>query len=198
MSPTSPSTRPFNSKSGRKKKLNLAFVEDPLLATAAASWTAPPPSQLTPPADLPRLPPLDIPGKIPPIEALAEELEADAYAAMSVPDQEPIVSKPHLITHAKVYAVAEKYGIRGLKALSRKKFSSQMSHHWISAEFPLAIQDVYDTTVDSDRGLRDIVIQTFREHPQLAQRRDVEDVVKETPNLAWELFRVGWGLPVTS
>ena len=51
-------------------------------------------------------------------------------------------------------------------------------------------------TVDSDRGLRDLVIQTFRAHPDLALRNDVEEVVKATPSLAWELFRVGWGMPV--
>lgn len=50
--------------------------------------------------------------------------------------------------------------------------------------------------MDSDRGLRDVVIATFRRYPELAQRRNVGDVVKETPGLAWELFRVAWGLPV--
>ena len=48
----------------------------------------------------------------------------------------------------------------------------------------------------SDRGLRDIVIHAFRTHPELARRKDVEEVVKDTPLLAWELFRVAWGMPV--
>jgi len=91
-----------------------------------------------------------------------------------------------------------RYGIKGLKALSRRKFSTQMVHHWKSEEFPEAIQDVYDSTVDSDRGLRDVVLAAFREHPELATRWDVEEIVKETPNLAWELFRLGWGLPIAS
>lgn len=89
-----------------------------------------------------------------------------------------------------------RYGIAGLKSLARAKFASQVSHHYESSEFADAIQDVYDSTVDEDRGLRDIVIQAFREHPRLAQRKDVELAVKQTPGLAWELFRVGWGLPV--
>jgi hypothetical protein len=98
----------------------------------------------------------------------------------------------------RVLTELDRYGIRGLKVLSRKKFSIQMAHHWESVEFPEAIQDVYDSTIDSDRGLRDVVISSFREHPELARRRDVEEIVKETPNLAWELFRLGWGLPITS
>lgn len=90
-----------------------------------------------------------------------------------------------------------RYGIQGLKTLAKNKFSTQMAYHWDSPEFPLAIQEAYETTVDSDRGLRDVIISTFRCYPELAQRRDVEVVVKETPGLAWDLFRVGWGLPLT-
>lgn len=71
-----------------------------------------------------------------------------------------------------------------------------MTHHYHSPEFAEALFEVYDTTVESDRGLRDIVIQTFREHPELAQSEKVEPVVKELPALAFELFKVGWGLPV--
>jgi len=71
-----------------------------------------------------------------------------------------------------------------------------MSHHFISGELPEALEHVYETTVDTDRGLRDIVVQTFREHPDLARRKDVGAVVKETPGLAWELFKVGWGMPI--
>lgn len=91
---------------------------------------------------------------------------------------------------------AIRYGIAGLKHLARAKFASQMAVHYTSEEFADAIQDVYDSTVDEDRGLRDIVIQTFREYPELVQRKDVEYAVKDTPSLAWELFRVGWGLPI--
>jgi predicted ester cyclase len=58
------------------------------------------------------------------------------------------------------------------------------------------LPEVYDGTIESDRGLRDIIISTFRRFPDLAQKHDVEEVVKETPALAWELFRVAWGLPV--
>jgi hypothetical protein len=95
-----------------------------------------------------------------------------------------------------VYALAEKYQILGLKALARSKFAAQLTHHWQSEEFPDAMAEVYESTVEQDRGLRDLVIQTFRRHPEVARRRDVGDVVKEMPMLAWELFRVGWGLPI--
>lgn len=147
--------------------------------------------------------------KLPPMdekeELDLEELEDDDFVDEDlfdttvdapVPEQEPNLLEAQLILHSRVYTLAEKYNIRGLKQLATKKFSAQVSAHWRSSEYALAMQDVYDSTVDSDRGLRDVVIQSFRAHPELVQSKDVEAIVKETPNLAWELFRVGWGLPV--
>jgi hypothetical protein len=89
-----------------------------------------------------------------------------------------------------------RYGIRGLKALARKKYAAQVPYHRDSDEFAASLSEVYDGTFETDRGLRDIVISTFRRFPELAQRRDIEDVVRETPTLAWELFRIAWGLPI--
>lgn len=190
MSPTSPTF-----SRGHKGYQSLALVEDPLLATAASYPTAP-----TSPD-----PELDaalgqISGKEQPEEdeEFVEDLNAEMYDAVSVPDQEPNHAEAHLVTHAKVYAIAEKYGIRALKALAKKKFAAQTAYHWDSPEFPLAMQEAYESTIDTDRGLRDIVINMFRAYPEIAQRKDVEAVVRETPGLAWELFRVGWGLPITT
>jgi len=83
-----------------------------------------------------------------------------------------------------------------LKSLARAKFAAQAALHYATAEFAEAMGDVYESTVDSDRGLRDIIIQTFRAHPELARSKDVEVVVRQCPDLAWELFKVGWGMPV--
>ncbi|KAJ4351825.1 uncharacterized protein N0V89_007169 [Didymosphaeria variabile] len=106
--------------------------------------------------------------------------------------------QPHLVTHVKVYAIAEKYGIVGLKSLARKKFADQIQAHLSSEELPEACQEAYESTVDTDRGLRDIIIQTFRSNPDLSSRKDVEAVLRDTPGLAFELFRVASGLPITS
>jgi hypothetical protein len=192
------------------KKLNLAFVEDPLLATAAANANSmaqlSPPLTLNSPVATPTTSPFQtdfsatVKASLNSIDPLtpAEELITSPWENQSLGSQEPDVETAHLITHAKVYALAEKYGIMGLKFLSRRKFASQVKQHMNSAELPLAMQEVYDSTIDSDRGLRDIVIQTFRSNPELVRRQDVEDVIRGTPGLAWELFRVGWGLPITS
>jgi hypothetical protein len=91
-----------------------------------------------------------------------------------------------------------RYGIAGLKALARSKFVDQIDLHLSSSEFPEACQEAYESTFHSDRGLRDVIIQAFRANPSLSLRPDVEIMVRETPGLAFELFRMASGLPVSS
>ncbi|KAF2492689.1 hypothetical protein BU16DRAFT_88451 [Lophium mytilinum] len=179
----------------RSKKLSLAKLEDPLLATAAANTVTPP---LTPIEDAPVDHFEDVDAKLPDTPMQDQLDEEDLFEAAFA---EPAVDSdaPHLVTHAKVYAIAEKYGVFGLKSLAAQKFAASLAAgHHASPEFPDACGDVYETTVDSDRGLRDLVIATFRANPALNLRKDVEGVVRETPGLAWELYRVACGLPVYS
>ncbi|KAF2085501.1 hypothetical protein K490DRAFT_67657 [Saccharata proteae CBS 121410] len=191
MSPTSPVIRRTSRR--RPKKLNLALVEDPLLAQAALSPIAIATPQ-TPPS--PIASPVTMDAKIPPHDWVEDSPDDDVDSSDYDDDEaECDADQPHLVLHAKVYAIAEKYGITGLKALAKRKYAAQLEQHWIDAEFADSIQEVYETTIDTDRGLRDLVIQAFREHPELARRKDVEFIVKDTPGIAWELFRVGWGMP---
>ncbi|KAF3031592.1 hypothetical protein E8E12_000805 [Didymella heteroderae] len=178
------------SKRGPPKKLNLAFLEDPLLAQMSAA------SPLTPPAEETLFQPLDASLKLP--DTPAAEQFADDYIESITMEPEVDVESAHLVTHAKVYAIAEKYGIAGLKSLARNKFSYQITMHLNSPEFANVCQEVYESTFHNDRGLRDVIIQTFRANPDLSMREDVEMAVRETPGLAFELFRMASGLPVSS
>ena len=102
----------------------------------------------------------------------------------------------HLITHTRVYALAEKYDIPSLKELAQSKFEMAMACYYDSSEFADAIEEVYCSTIDSDRGLRDVVLQAFRAHPALATTQDVYTVIKDTPALALELYKIERGLPI--
>lgn len=189
--PHSPS--PVTSRFPRRsppKNLNLAFLEDPLLAQMSAA------SPLTPPAEEAMFQPLDASLKFPDTP-MAEQF-ADEYMESVAMEPEVDVESARLVTHAKVYALAEKYGIAGLKSLARNKFSYQISMHLDSSEFGDACQEAYESTFHTDRGLRDVIIQTFRANPDLSMRGDVEMAVRETPGLAFELFRMASGLPVSS
>ena len=91
-----------------------------------------------------------------------------------------------------------RYGIAGLKVLARQKFVHELDLHLDSPDFPEACQEAYESTFHTDRGLRDVIIQAFRANPGLSLRQDVEMTVRETPGLAFELFRMASGLPITS
>lgn len=95
-----------------------------------------------------------------------------------------------------MYALAEKYDIPSLKELAQSKFEMAMACYYDSSEFADAIEEVYCSTIDTDRGLRDIVLQAFRAHPALATTQDVYAVIKETPALAMELYKIERGMPV--
>ncbi|PVH95408.1 hypothetical protein DM02DRAFT_537435 [Periconia macrospinosa] len=184
----------------RRRKFTLSMIEDPLLATmgSAVPTTVTTSDPLTPPADdQPDSDFFDGESKRPD-SPMADQFTEDPFHAVPMEPQVDTEQKPHLITHAKVYAIAEKYGVAGLKTLAQNKFAQQMELHLDSDELPEACQEAYESTVDTDRGLRNIVIQTFRSHPELSLRKDVEMALRDTPGLAFELFRMASGLPVTS
>ncbi|CAA9957051.1 hypothetical protein P3342_000782 [Pyrenophora teres f. teres] len=176
------------------KKLNLTAVEDPLMALVAAANNAMP---MTPPPEQNMFQNMDASTKMPDSPMVDDFFQDDDIESIHS-EQEFDIETTHLVTHAKVYAIAEKYGIAGLKALARSKFADQIELHLNSAEFPEACQEAYESTFHTDRGLRDIIVQTFRANPSLSLRPDVEMAVRETPGLAFELFRMASGLPVFS
>lgn len=125
-------------------------------------------------------------------------LEADSgsdYDSMDE-DDEPKDDDSHLLLHTRVYAIAEKYDIQPLKQLARAKFEAAMACYWDSADFAEAIEEVYCSTLDNDRGLRDIVMQAFIHHPELANTLEVYELIQFTPSLATDLFKVECGLPI--
>jgi len=178
----------------RSTKVNLALAEDPLVAMMSAA--APFEGEAITTTDDQSTPSNSHDMFKRPDSPMQEDFVEDYFENFQ-PEAEPDVEKAHLVTHAKVYAIAEKYGIPGLKSLARKKFAHQIELHIDSPELPEACQEAYETTVDTDRGLRDVVIQTFRSNPDLSLRQDMEMAIRETPGLAFELFRMACGLPVT-
>lgn len=101
--PSSPNG-PRSPTQRRPRKLNLAFVEDPLLAQAAASAAKNP---LTPPDDQANFFENIDSAKLPDTPTNDYEVQEDPFET-AFAEQEPDVEQPHLISHAKVYAIAEK------------------------------------------------------------------------------------------
>ena len=73
--------------------------------------------------------------------------------------------KAPLVAHARMYAIADKYSVPLLKELAKERFATCLknieSKGIQSLDIPTlatAIEIIYTTTPDSDRGLRDAII----------------------------------------
>jgi hypothetical protein len=89
------------------KTLNLTYTEDPLLALVAAANNTMP---LTPPPDQPTFQHLDASLKMPDTPMADQFNDDDLESVLS--EEELDMEKAHLVLHAKVYAIAEKYVLR--------------------------------------------------------------------------------------
>lgn len=92
------------------------------------------------------------------------------------------------MTHAKVYALAEKYLIGGLMSLALENFKTQASRDWNSNSFVEVAQAAYEITVQSDTGLRDVVVKTLAEHPSLLDKAITKNLLINTSCLAYDLL----------
>ncbi|KAK4936905.1 hypothetical protein LTR28_010014, partial [Elasticomyces elasticus] len=108
----------------------------------------------------------------------------------AAPGPSPLATaEPNLALHAKVYGMAEKYGINGLKALALDKFKIQATKHWDSMDFPEAIHIVYTSTPSTDKDMRDVVADVLGWYGVLLDKPEIEAAVLEINGLAYELLK---------
>jgi hypothetical protein len=95
-----------------------------------------------------------------------------------------------LLLHAKMYEIADKYEVDGLKELAQEKFAWACGVYWHSKYFAPAAHYAYSTTPDEDKGLREVVSKTLFEHMELLDKPEVEAVLSEFNNLAVGLLKM--------
>jgi len=99
-------------------------------------------------------------------------------------------TRVYLIEHAKVFAIAVKYQIDGLRDLAASKFEEAAAAHWNNDDFPHAVHVAYNSTADQVTQLRKIVADTLHERlDDLAEKAEVETVVRSIPGLAYDLLK---------
>ena len=77
---------------------------------------------------------------------------------VTVTDTKPSIG-PILMANTLVYSIADKYDIENLKALAKSKFETLAPAAWACEEFPTIVATVFDSTPDTDLGLRGVVSQ---------------------------------------
>ncbi|KAF4946276.1 hypothetical protein FGADI_11302 [Fusarium gaditjirri] len=86
----------------------------------------------------------------------------------------------NLCLFAKAYALGEKYGIPGLKEIALKKFELLTEGYPKTEDFRLAVEEVYTSTIDQGRGLRDVLVSTVEKNFRLLNDQAFEAVVKNS------------------
>ncbi|KAL2158847.1 hypothetical protein VTH06DRAFT_4039 [Thermothelomyces fergusii] len=105
-----------------------------------------------------------------------------------------------LTTHAKVYTLAEKYLIQGLKTLALQKFTSAIASSIDVDDYLEAAQEAYTSTIHDDRGLRDAIVETLYIHADWLDKENVRRVIQNLGALTYDLViymrhrRATWGL----
>jgi hypothetical protein len=95
----------------------------------------------------------------------------------------------HIAMHARMYALGAKYGIDSLKNVSLNKFSQAVSAAWSHKNFVKAVEIVFTTTPDEDKGLRDIAVQMIKQKDSvLFTRKDMRECIRGIEGLAFDLL----------
>ncbi|KAF2859814.1 hypothetical protein K470DRAFT_90272 [Piedraia hortae CBS 480.64] len=95
----------------------------------------------------------------------------------------------NMVMHAKVFAVAIKYQFPSLETIAIEKFRDTIIWNWNHDTFAEAISSVYHRTSDQETGLREIVAETLANENGILDEPDIEAVVKEIPDLAYQVLR---------
>lgn len=92
--------------------------------------------------------------------------------------------------NVRVYAIADKYDIPGLKKLAETKFEDLASHAGLILRCPDIIYEIYGTTPSEDRGLRGIVTNICVQNAQeLLCRNEWDDVMRTHIDFTIDLLR---------
>lgn len=94
-----------------------------------------------------------------------------------------------MIYDAQVYQAADKYDIPSLKKHAKGKFKAAISAGWSLDDFSGAIFVAYDSTPSTDRGLRDLIVKTSRDHiNELLENELFRELLRKTPDFAADLI----------
>ncbi|KAI1263793.1 BTB/POZ protein [Xylariaceae sp. FL1019] len=133
-------------------------------------------------------------------EMTLHEVDADVVTAlvqyMYHFDYKPPENAYATVFHAKVYSLADRYQMPQLKQHSKKKFDSAMKKFWlhqqagpISSELFLALDEIYTSTPDNDRGLRDIITRHCHNNKKLLETdTSFHMILREVPALAVDMI----------
>ena len=105
-------------------------------------------------------------------------------------DSTAVASDKHIITHAKMFALAVKYQANDLRHFAMCSFRHAAQKAWDSDAFLEAIDIVFTSTPEDVSDLRDVVLDTIYDHFQgIMDKPEIEEVVCNHPKLTYGLMK---------
>lgn len=104
----------------------------------------------------------------------------------------PVVPQNFLLDHVKVFAMAIKYQIDGLRHLAASKFKREITNGeaWKDDDFPQAISMIYSSTPDEVKELRILAEEALHAHfEELKYKQGIEEVMCNHPSLMYTLLK---------
>lgn len=96
-----------------------------------------------------------------------------------------------LVIHPKMYEVADKYDVAGLKDLVAHKFKASCKAYWDKPAFAQAAHYAFSTTPENDMGLRSIVAKVICENiDALINKPEIEVLLTEFGGLSYQLLKM--------
>ncbi|KAI7211251.1 hypothetical protein KC333_g7765 [Hortaea werneckii] len=110
-------------------------------------------------------------------------------ARSSTPEADSKCHDSDLVMHARVFAVAARYEVTGLRKLAADKFTNAVNASPDHEDFAEAARVVYSTTPKYVRTLRNIVVSKMNRHDDALLNIDhVMEVVKDDSELMFDLL----------
>lgn len=92
--------------------------------------------------------------------------------------------QPALASSVRVYAIADKYGMPSLKELAKERFCNWAEGNWTHEDFSDIVREIFQSTPNSDRGLRDVVVRIVATHvDNLTQKDEFRHLLEEIGDL---------------
>ena len=102
------------------------------------------------------------------------------------------VSSHTLVTHTKVYILAQNYNIDALKAAASLKCSNLVEHVWNSSSFVDSLSMRYEPSsgLPESDALREIVVAVAGKHAKsLLERKDFLELLRKRGDIATDILR---------
>ena len=96
----------------------------------------------------------------------------------------------NLIAVALVYSIADKYDIKDLKVLAKAEFELLAPTVWSCQDYPNIVAQIFDTTPDTDMGLRDAVGLVCAEHiDEVLASETWGELLSDNGTIGWVILK---------